>query len=318
MVNQKTLQTIKDDLNSTLTKTRGIGNYTFKWYKHHAKSLGGFDEFVDWMKKVVDACDLEGAGTILDLGSGYSEHSYVLSRLGNKVIAVEPRKVYLSIMKELSKKKGDKIIFMVGDSMKLGLKDSSVDVVYLNETISHMRDFEGSMKEIVRVLKPKGRVVVMDTNRHTYQSWMTMTVQLEKIDKQYYVPVRRRAIKNSFSKHGVPCTYDELNYLAENTKGWTNGDIRKWFDDEVSKTNFRSRFKPPYKCVDPRSGQYMENLYTPGEVMRILESYGFSCNEVVIQPPPRLHWLPDCISYWWKCPGKFIIVGTLNEAGGWL
>jgi len=304
MVNQKTLQTIKDDLNSTLTKAKGIGNYTFKWYKHHVKAIGGFDEFVDWMKKVIDACDLDGAGTILDLGCGYGEHAYVLSRLGNKVIAVEPRKVYLSVMKALSERKGDKILFMVGDAMNLGLKDSSVDVVYLNETISHMRDFEGSMKEIRRVLKPKGRIVVMDTNRHTYQSWQTMNVICPKTDKTFYVPVRKRTIKNLFDKAGIDCSEARLCSLAEKTRGWTNSDIREHLLSDDG-------FKAPYPCVDPRSGQYMENLYTPGEVMRILESYGFSCKEIVTQPPPKLHWLPDCVSYWWKCPGKFIIVGDL-------
>ena len=55
--------------------------------------------------------------------------------------------------------------YLEGDALAIPLKDHSVDVVVSFETIEHIPDYQGYLKEIKRVLVPGGTVVVSTPNR---------------------------------------------------------------------------------------------------------------------------------------------------------
>jgi SAM-dependent methyltransferase len=115
-----------------------------------------------------DRLDLQPGMTVLDLGCGEGRHAFEAYRRGAKVIAVdwgvsevETTKRWLGAIAEAGEAP-DPARFEVlrGDLLHLPFPDASVDRVIASEVLEHIPDDARAMAEIVRVLKPAGRVAV--------------------------------------------------------------------------------------------------------------------------------------------------------------
>ena len=58
-----------------------------------------------------------------------------------------------------------------GDLARLPLRDASIDVALLSQSLHHAADPEDALAEAVRVLRPGGRVLVLDLREHD-QTWV--------------------------------------------------------------------------------------------------------------------------------------------------
>jgi len=58
----------------------------------------------------------------------------------------------------------------VGDAMEIPLLDRSVDVIVSFETIEHLSDPDRFLSESIRVLSPKGRMIISTPNKVIYDS----------------------------------------------------------------------------------------------------------------------------------------------------
>jgi len=58
-----------------------------------------------------------------------------------------------------------------GDGLALPLDDASVDAVFANMYLHHIIEPPLALAEMVRVLKPGGRVVITDADEHNHE-WM--------------------------------------------------------------------------------------------------------------------------------------------------
>jgi arsenite methyltransferase len=65
----------------------------------------------------------------------------------------------------------DNIIFQQADGQSLPLPSGSVDVAFANMYLHHCPDPQAAIAEMVRILKPGGRLVITDMNAHE-QAWM--------------------------------------------------------------------------------------------------------------------------------------------------
>lgn len=266
-----------------------------KRFDKHTKSLGSLDNFLSWMNQVINKLGLYDS-IILDVGCGWGEHALVLAQFNKKVYALD-KVDYVKKVIESFKVKNLK--FILGDAVNILLKDNSVDIVYVNEAISHISDVEGALKEFKRVLKKGGEIVILDSNRHTLAGLKTMNVVMPKIDREEYAPMRAKALGEVFPKN-----YPKkiLNTLAINLQGWTIKDI---------KTKWGTSFKPKFKWVSPNSGNFEENLFTPQEIINLLRKHGFEAKEVIVQPMPKKYGWPliGKLFYWLECSGKYYVVG---------
>lgn len=95
---------------------------------------------------------------VLDLGCGDGYFSYLLACDGNKVTAVDVSKQRLDKFKKLALENNIKQVLYNGQ--RLPFSDSSFDVVVILEVIEHLVDYEIVLKEICRVLRKGGKVVV--------------------------------------------------------------------------------------------------------------------------------------------------------------
>ena len=70
-----------------------------------------------------------------------------------------------------SRRKVSNVHWKKGDLAHLPLRDASVDVSLLSQALHHAVDAEEVLAEAVRVLRPGGRVVILDLREHD-QKWV--------------------------------------------------------------------------------------------------------------------------------------------------
>lgn len=122
-------------------------------------------DFVHEMAKWGGLDNLPSGTTVLDVGCGIGGSSRILAQdYGFSVtgVTISPQQVRRA--QELTPK-GLDAKFLVDDAMALSFPDASFDVVWSIEAGPHMPDKAIFAKELLRVLKPGGILVVADWNQ---------------------------------------------------------------------------------------------------------------------------------------------------------
>lgn len=119
--------------------------------------------------KNVEQCGIQAGMDIADLGAGSGFYSMEASKAlmsTGRVYAVDVQKDLLTKLKNNATRLGLYNIEVIwGDIEKLGgtkLRDASVDLAFLCNILFQMEDKATPVKEVKRILKPAGRVLVVD------------------------------------------------------------------------------------------------------------------------------------------------------------
>ena len=117
---------------------------------------------------------LQKKDLVLDLGSGNGQNAIKSSNYSKKVIGVEMDKNLIEIAQQSVYEKGIKNIkFQAGNlEEKLEFKSNSFNKVIFLDVLEHLRKRDEILKEVYRVLKPKGIIMVGVPNKTT--SWKKM------------------------------------------------------------------------------------------------------------------------------------------------
>ncbi len=127
--------------------------------------LAAKSDFVHEMVRWGGLDKLRQRTTVLDVGCGIGGSSRILARdYGFAVtgITISPQQVQRA--QQLTQEELD-VQFLVDDAMALSFPDASFDVVWSIEAGPHMPDKAIFAKELMRVLKPGGVLVLADWNQ---------------------------------------------------------------------------------------------------------------------------------------------------------
>ena len=152
------------------------GILEFYWGEHiHLGHYGSPPQHKDFLKAKEDFVHemvrwgrlerLPAGTTVLDVGCGIGGSSRILARDYGFVVTgvtISPHQVRRA--QELSPP-GLPVRFQIDDAMALSFPDASFDVVWSVEAGPHMPDKAVFAKELLRVLKPKGVLVLADWNQ---------------------------------------------------------------------------------------------------------------------------------------------------------
>ncbi len=119
-----------------------------------------------WRKRVVQQVAQQNPQTILDIATGTADLAIALHKTSaQKIIGLDIAPQMLAVGKEkIDKKKlSQKIKLQLGDSENLPFESNSFDVVTVAFGVRNFENLDQGLKEIHRVLKPKGKVVVLET-----------------------------------------------------------------------------------------------------------------------------------------------------------
>lgn len=130
-------------------------------------------KMVNWDDYIPDKCDL------LDLAGGTGWLSAYLSRHENvsKIYLVDSSKYYLQKMLpgiiELMNGNNDKIIPIEGLFSPMYFEDNSLDVVVVCSSLHHAENMGSLLKEIKRVLKDRGFLLILNETPHGYWGYLS-------------------------------------------------------------------------------------------------------------------------------------------------
>jgi demethylmenaquinone methyltransferase/2-methoxy-6-polyprenyl-1,4-benzoquinol methylase len=122
---------------------------------------------IKWRKKVVKFLKKEQPSSILDIATGTGDLAIALVDTGaKKIVGLDISPGMLAIGKEKVKSKNldQKIEMVVGDSENLSFDDNTFDAVTVSFGVRNFETLEVGMAEILRVLKPNGSLVILETS----------------------------------------------------------------------------------------------------------------------------------------------------------
>jgi len=116
---------------------------------------------------------------IADLGAGEGTISQLLAQRAQQVIAIDNSEKMVEFGSELARKHGiANLEYRLGDLENVPIPDGAVDLAFLSQALHHARHPERAIAEARRILKPGGRIAILDLNRHHFEEAREMYADL--------------------------------------------------------------------------------------------------------------------------------------------
>jgi ubiquinone/menaquinone biosynthesis C-methylase UbiE len=170
--------------------------------------------------KALALSGIQPGQTAADIGAGTGFITEGLIKKGVNVIAVDQSEAMLVEMKQrLAGAAG--IDYRVGESERLPIDDEAVDYVFANMYLHHVEDPARAVAEMVRILKPGGRLVITDLDEHKFEFLRT-----EQHDR--WMGFKRDDVYRWFEAAGLPnpiVTSANSNCCATSCCGGGNAEV---------------------------------------------------------------------------------------------
>ena len=158
-----------------------------------------------WRNMVVRAINPQPGDRILDLAAGTGTSSAPFAERGAEVVPCD----FSLGMLEVGKRRQPSLPFVAGDALNLPFRDNAFDAVTISFGLRNVQDTERALREMLRVTKPGGKIVVCEFSTPVFGPFRT--VYMEYLMKALPA-IARRTSSN-------PAAYV---YLAESIREWPN------------------------------------------------------------------------------------------------
>ncbi|AQT73850.1 MULTISPECIES: demethylmenaquinone methyltransferase [Streptomyces] len=156
-----------------------------------------------WRKEVAKAVDARPGQKVLDLAAGTATSSLPFAATGAYVV---PCDFSLGMLME-GKKRNSWLPLTAGDATKLPFKDDVFDTVTISFGLRNVQDTDAALRELYRVTKPGGQVVICEFSQPT---WAPLRTVYTEYLMRALPPVARAVSSNP----------DAYVYLAESIRAW--------------------------------------------------------------------------------------------------
>jgi ubiquinone/menaquinone biosynthesis C-methylase UbiE len=116
---------------------------------------------------------------IADLGAGEGTISQLMAQTAKRVIAIDNSEKMVEFGSELAKRHQiANLEYRLGDLEDVPIRAGTVDLAFLSQALHHAVHPERAISEAWRILKPGGRIAVLDLNRHHFEEAREMYADL--------------------------------------------------------------------------------------------------------------------------------------------
>ena len=155
-----------------------------------------------WRTAVADALQLSPGERVLDLAAGTATSSAALARTGADVVACD-----FSLGMLHAAKPHEGVALVAGDALRLPFADGAFNAVTISFGLRNTADLDLALRELLRVTRPGGRLVVCEFSHPTWAPFRTVYVEY----LMRLLPTVARAVSSD------PAAYV---YLAESIRAW--------------------------------------------------------------------------------------------------
>ena len=107
---------------------------------------------------------------IADLGAGEGAFALLLAQQAKKVIAVDSSAKMIEVGREQARRHGvENVEYRLGDMEEIPIGDGEVDLVFFSQSLHHALHPERAVEDVWRILKPGGRIVILDLVKHRFE-----------------------------------------------------------------------------------------------------------------------------------------------------
>ena len=145
-------------------KDLAIEGLTARWYNRNTRKHR-LDEMKAYAKLV--ELDLQAGASVLEVAPGPGYLSIELAKFGKyKIVGVDISKTFVEMARANAREAGVEVDFRQGSASDLRFPDGSFDAIVCTAAFKNFKDPEGALREMYRVLKPRGTVLIVDMNRN--------------------------------------------------------------------------------------------------------------------------------------------------------
>jgi ubiquinone/menaquinone biosynthesis C-methylase UbiE len=178
------------------------------------------DRVVRWLK-------LPPLGRVLDAGCGVGDHTFRLARRGFCCVGADISECVLETAQRRAAELGlsSQVSFVRCGLEDLSSIEGTFDGIHCRGVLMHIPRFQDAVRELCRLLRPGGRIVIMENNRRSLETLLVRTIRLLRKSRSEMVategglefwcpqegemPLWRiadvRALRRELSRHQVRC-----------------------------------------------------------------------------------------------------------------
>jgi demethylmenaquinone methyltransferase / 2-methoxy-6-polyprenyl-1,4-benzoquinol methylase len=132
-----------------------------------------------WKRQLVRLAEPTPGRRALDLCCGTGDVAFALAAAGADVVGLDFSEPMLAVARRRQQEQASRagqgaVNFQQGDALALPFPDDAFDVVTISYGLRNLADLDGGLKEMLRVLRPGGRVLVLDFGKPDQPAWRAL------------------------------------------------------------------------------------------------------------------------------------------------
>lgn len=140
-------------------------------------SLDGFNDAI--ADRIFEHLEPPPRALFLDAGCGVGDHTIRIARRGYGCVGVD---ISESVLRKASRKAADSgvessVSFTCQALEDLCFREASFEVVHCRGVLMHIPDWKKALENLCKVLKPGGRIVVVENNRKSVETAIVLFVR---------------------------------------------------------------------------------------------------------------------------------------------
>lgn len=126
-----------------------------------------------WKRRLLQLAAVKPGDSALDLCCGTGDVAFALAAAGARTTGVDFSAPMLAVAEARKAKAGELqgLVFLQGDALRLPFPDAHFEVVTISYGLRNLASVEAGLREMWRVLKPGGRLLVLDFGKPDNAAW---------------------------------------------------------------------------------------------------------------------------------------------------
>jgi demethylmenaquinone methyltransferase / 2-methoxy-6-polyprenyl-1,4-benzoquinol methylase len=166
-----------------------------------------------WRRKLIKCIELQNNYKILDCATGTGDLAFAFKKkLGADavVIGTDFCQDMVDIAHEKAKQNNLDVTFMIADAMNLQINDSEFDVATISFGIRNVDDVAKALKEMARVVKHNGYVVILEFGQPTSSFFNIYKLMYDIYSKKIMPFIGKIITKDSYAYTYLPQTASQF------------------------------------------------------------------------------------------------------------